>query len=319
MLQITSVVKQTMRILNTRISIILCLLFSISTHVNAAQMPDWLMTSPNDSDQWFYSVGSGKTRSEAQKNALAELANRIQINVQSSTQQFVEAQNKQVDYYLELDNKFDSEQMNFNNVDVIRTHQNKETLYVLAKVDRDSFFDAKVKRLINTLNQLEIKETAPLKQKVAKLISYNWQKQTINNEITLLSAYDIKVNIPTDLQSRIEAKSQYLAKNLNLETHIPNNVSHTIKQQLMSWLTKSGLSVDKKSNGQTLHFIATAPNHWIGKDQFNHVNKIEFEVVVLFEDEIIDKKQFSTQAFAPDPVIAKQQATEQIVRQLTTN
>ena len=277
------------------------------------------MNPTSDSEEWFYSIGSGSTRSEAQKSALAELASRIQINVKTATQQFVEANNQDVDYYLELDNQFNSKQMNFNNIEVIRQHQDNSYIYVLAKIDRVSFFNAKIQRLEQQLKQFQTDQSLPLKQQVSKLIAYNWQEQAIADELTLLDAYKVKPVQLADLKNQIDYNNRLLSKALNLQTHIPADLDASLRQQLEQWLINAGLTLDHKNDGNNLMLLVTSPNQWHGQDKFNHVNKIEIELAFLFEQEIVVQKTFTAQGFAPQKENAKQQANEQLARQLVTN
>ena len=71
--------------------ILLCSLIG-AISPSAYAYPDWALTPPADTAQWFYTIGAGPSAAVAKQNALAELANRLQVKVQATSQQFVDAQ-----------------------------------------------------------------------------------------------------------------------------------------------------------------------------------------------------------------------------------
>jgi len=322
----TTALVKSVRLLATSLFV---LLFSARLFAASSDMPDWLLSPPSDSDTWFYSVGSGIDVNEARFDALAQLASRIQINVQSNTQQFIEQNNQQVDYYLELDNRFSSDSFDFNNVDIVREFNDANSIYLLVKIDRQSFFDAQAKQLSDTLNTIQLNDDDSTALRVEKLLTYRWQKNKIDNTFTLLKAYQQDINVLEFLQKQIELENAQTANSIKLSLNLKpdnNDPNNSIRNALLDWLQQAGIKsairVDagfSRSANQPLEVVMTTPTYRFGQDDFHHVTHISTELTFIFQQNLLLQKQISATGFANSTSSATKQAIADIVRQIENN
>ncbi|NVK24807.1 MAG: LPP20 family lipoprotein [Gammaproteobacteria bacterium] len=300
--------------------ILLLLICTYSSVTNATELPEWLATPPADSQLWFYSIGNGEDLKQAKNSALAELSTRIQIDVQTTTQQFVQANNQQVDYFLEQDNRFNSEKMSFNNVEVVREFKHEQGTYVLIKVDRDSFFSAKYiaieENFAKLLSPENLQTPDSLATKLSKVINYQWQKNWLTTQLNILNAYDIDITELNRLKQKIEQDVIEVAQQVSTTLTLPENMAPPIRSPLEQWVTNVGFIKKANPNSIDLQIIATSANTWQGEDRFNHVHKIEFELLFLLNQQLLSQKRFSAQAFANQAQIAQQHSIEQLIQQL---
>ena len=295
--------------------LLLLLLFLLSSF-RALALPNWALNPPSDDAMWFYSVGSGSSISEARKHALGEIAARLKVQIQSSSQQFVDAQQKQSPFYLELDIKQVSSAFEFNRVEDLRSSFDTDhnVHYVLTRVNKNSFFEQQEQVLAKQLahfSELTDTETA-----LKRLFEYNLLKNKLHSELYLLKAYNIEVE---DLKESL-AKADQMFKKLAAATPITiNSSSVPVNQIIQGWLSKAGFDLFKTSDDANLKVTTTGLNTWQGQDKFHHAIKQEVTLVFSYAGQILLTRDLSATAYARAQEQAQTIAWQRLTEQLETN
>ena len=286
--------------------------------LQAHAFPNWALQVPADDSNWFYTVGAGSDITEAKKNALGDLATRISVSIQSTSQQFVDAQQQGTEFYLELDTKQSSSTVQFNRVEVLRKdfEESTQTHYILARVDKDSFFDARLQALTQTLSSLDFDASTPLPQSLEKLLKFNWQKQQLAAQLYLLQAYEQPITLQQAKFEQLNQSFNTLASQINIELYSP---STKLQSLLTAWLQKAGFSFSRKEQQPVLSLAASDINTWSGQDQFHYAVKQQTQLVFAFANNVIVERTLVTQAYSTELTQAEAAAWQKLRKQVQTN
>lgn len=296
------------------------LLFSMffNAHASLNNYPDWVLNTPSDNRVWFYSVGAGSNQQQAQQAALAELSTRLKVSVQSISQQFVDAKNKQVDFFLEQDSKQVSEQFDFNNVEILSEHQDEQSLFVLVKVNKDSFFNNRLQQLSDNVSRVSPNSLDSPSVKMHKLINFNWHKNTINSELKFLNAFQIDTESIAQQLSQIERHNQDFASSVKTEL-VSTDLANELLADIKNWQNKALLNGLNKNSEHSLTIVVEGVNQRHGQDQFNALTQLEANLNFLYEGEIIYTQYLQSQAFSSNQAQATRQAWQLLKGQFVTN
>ena len=296
--------------------VLLCIIFSF--RANASNFPDWALTPPGDDRLWFYSVGAGNNVTDARTNALADLTSRLSVTVQSTSQQLVSAENNNADFYLDIDTKQRSNVYTFNRVEVLQQYLDAQhnMIYVLTRINKDSFFEQLHQHVLSQVTQVSINAGDNKALQLEKLILFNWQKRSILQDLALLKAYQQDTD-------KIDAKLQILESQFaNLANNTPISVitqNTTDNNKLGQWLNKAGFNLSVKSNDSALQVLMTNNNQWQGQDDFQFAHKQKVDLAFVFNSTMLYQKTLSAIAFAPTKAVAKVKASQKLLKQLNTN
>lgn len=284
-------------------------------------LPQWVITPPGDSQQWFYSVGSGESKQQAQINALEALSSRLQVTAQSNTQQFVEAKDGNTQLYLETDSLLTTSNLTFTNIDIIKTVQYTNEVILLVQVDRQVFFQQlhdsiKEKLSIYLIDNgtVGIKNLSPA---LFKLIQYNQVKPNIEKTLSLLRSYTFETFELDELISQLQQRAQSVADQVSYQVILANaeqKQATDIKRSLINQMQSMGLTSAPKEH--TLKTVFAGLNVENTKTEFHTAVKMSAELIYLLDDNIIYKMPLNAISFNQTPELAEQQTFEIIQSQL---
>ncbi|MBU2916778.1 LPP20 family lipoprotein [Psychrosphaera sp. F3M07] len=304
--------------------LILVLSLFLLPNTIAASLPDWVTTPPGDSNQWFYSVGMGENKKQAQQQALEELSARLQVTAQSNTQQFVEAKNGTTELYLETDSLFTGTNLTFTNIDIVNTAQHNDDVIVLVKVDRQAFFQQLHDQLKDQLTAYLINNRAfgikQLSPALVKLIQYNQAKPTINKTLVLLRSYSFETVQLDQLMIQLTQAAQSISAKVGYQVLIANNDqkhSSTVKLGLINQMQSIGLSSAQQAH--TLKVVFAGLNVETTTTDFHSAIKMSADLIYVLDDQIIYQNPIHATSFSQTPELAEQQAIESVQLQLGSN
>ena len=302
-----------------KIKVLAIALLSLSSFYSIAY-PNWAITPPEDDSRWFYTLGSGVTNAEAQKNALGELANRIRVNVESTTQQFVSSSrvnnaDSEQAFYLELDTKLSSDLLAFNRVEHVRHYydDNNQRHYVLSKVDKASFFQPRSEKLQHNLDRYRFNQDSSDNEKLEKLLNFTWHKAQLTADLYLLEAYQQPTEALKQEYAVINAQFAELAGNTFVKVISP---SKQLKLELSDWLKTKGFVLSADANKLSLTLLASDINQWTGHDNFYHAIKQGFDLAFIYNNQLIAEKAYSDVTYAVTNEGAEQQSWRKLKAQL---
>lgn len=289
--------------------------------VHASSLPDWVTTPPGDSNLWFYTVGMGDNKKQAQQNALEELSSRLQVSVQSNTQQFVEAKNGTTELYLETDSLLSTTNLTFTNIDIVKSAEHNNDVILLIKVDRQAFFG----QLHNAIKQqltsylidnraLGIKNISPA---LVKLIQYNRAKPTINKTMVLLRSYSFETFELDELVIQLKQRAQTISEQVGYQVVLASNkqnYARDIRLSLINQMQTIGLTSDQHPH--TLKAVFAGINLETTTTEFHSAVKMSAEIIYLLDDNIIYQTPINAISFSQTPELAEQQTFKSVQLQL---
>jgi hypothetical protein len=301
--------------------LILTLSIFLLPQAEAKSLPQWVITPPGDSQQWFYSVGSGENKQQAQTNALEALSSRLQVTAQSNTQQFVEAKDGNTELYLETDSLLSTSNLTFTNIDIVKTAQYNNEVLLLVQVDRQVFFQQlhdSVKEKLTTYlidnKAVGIKNLSPA---LFKLIQYNQAKSNIEKNLGLLRSYTFETFELDKLTTQLQQRALFIADKVGYQVILANSEQKQatdIELSLINQMQSMGLTSDQKAH--TLKTVFSGLNIETSTTEFHTAVKMSAELIYLLDDNIIYQMPLSAVSFNQTPELAEQQTFKAIQSQL---
>ena len=287
-------------------------------------LPQWVTTPPGDSQQWFYSVGSGENKQQAQINALEGLSSRLQVTAQSNTQQFVEAKDGNTELYLETDSLLSTSDLTFTNIDIIKTANYYNEVFLLVQVDRQVFFqqlhDSIKEKLTTYLIDNKAVGVKNLSPALFKLIQYNQAKPHIEKTLGLLRSYTFETFELDELINQLHLRAQTVAEKVGYQVVLANEEQKQatdIKVSLINQMQSIGLTSAKKAH--TLKAIFAGINTKISTTEFHTAVQMSAELIYLLDDNIIYQTPLNAISFSQSPKLAQQQTFDAIKLQIGSN
>lgn len=268
---------------------------------------------------WFYTVGAGPSVAAANKNALAELANRLQVNIQSTSQQFVDAQASGNEFYLALDVKQISKEFSFTRVERVKTsyEASNHTHYTLVKVDKLSFFADMHQALAAKLALFGEINATTKREQLTRLLQFNQQRQALFADLYLLQAYQQPVDALAEQIRALQKRFVDLAKRTNIYMI---NTSSTLTFAVSERLQKSGFLISNDepltSSSEPLKVVVSEVNTWQGQDQFHHSLKQQAQISFVYQQQLIFQLNLSAQAMAKELTQAQKRVWHRLIAQL---
>lgn len=125
-----------------------------STPQPSQKMPSWYLSETPSDSMFFYGVGEGKTKEEAQAKALAQISGAISTTVESNME-VIEKDSTESGYSHESRSniKSSTDSIKFTGITVIDTVYIQNKFYTYLKVDRDVLFNALKSNLDSDYNK----------------------------------------------------------------------------------------------------------------------------------------------------------------------
>jgi hypothetical protein len=263
----------------------------------------------------------GETKPQAQQNALEELSARLQVKVDTNTQQFVESKQGNTDLYLETDSLLSTTGLIFTNIEMVKSAKYNNEIIQLIKIDRQAFFqqqhDSIKQQLTNFLPDKEELTEKNLSPTLVKLIQYNQIKSSIDNKMSLLDSYAFNTIDLAELITKLQLIAQSVSRTVGYKI-VMANVDQTnatdIKFSIIKQLQTIGLTSDQ--NAHTLSIVFAGINQEQTTTDFHFAIKMSAELIYLLDDSIIYQFPMTATVFNQSAKLAEQQALESIQLQL---
>jgi hypothetical protein len=251
------------------------------------QPPKWLINPPKDNILYFYAAGEGYTKKEAVKNALNDIASRINVKITSEFIINKGSYNNKI--YNDTYQLIKAEVKNIHlNYEILKTKKIDKKIYVLLRVDKEKLIISLKNDIDNEIKQLTslLKTKNPCK-KVKNAYIVLQKLKSLNSKISILnyfipSTYNTKNIYNTALKLKntpfkIKADN-FKNESLNLISeffNITNSAENLItintsykKLKLFDYYLIKGKSKIKLCN-QIIEF------NFLGKSYSNYNNALE--------------------------------------------
>lgn len=298
---------------------LITLLFGlILPFAHAGTLPSWVTAPPEDSLNWFYSVGAGDTEQLAINQALETLSTRLQVTIQTDTQQFVEAKDGNTQLYLETDSLLSSSGLTFTNIETVKTAHYNNDILLLVKVDRQAFFQQIHYQLKNTLLDFLVPNVPEqLSSALVKIIQYQQIKTNLERKMYLLEAYAFNTQDLKTLSRKLQQRASKLAQLISYRIILANINQPGVKPMHQS-ITQNLQSIGFTSNTKShqLKVVFAGVNIQQTETPFHSAVKLSAQLHYLLDNQLIYQYPLSATAYNQNAKMAKQQALTLLQAQL---
>ncbi|WP_150463841.1 LPP20 family lipoprotein [Francisella sp. XLW-1] len=122
-------------------------------NINIEPVPEWFLTSRSNTDETLYGFGSGKTLDQATHNALADMIQRLQVTVSSTTSFSSIADNNKISQKLIKEVTTSTADITIPNYKIINQSQTNQAFYVETQIDKSQTIEDLSKLIISNINQ----------------------------------------------------------------------------------------------------------------------------------------------------------------------
>lgn len=225
------------------------LIFFISC--SAPKPPNWYINTPKDNNLYFYATSSGYSKKEAIKEALNDIASRINIKISSEFVINKGIHNKKTynEIYQQINTQIKN--INFNNYKILKIKKLNEKYYVLVRVNKLKLINYIKLKIKEQLNNINLKTKSPIKKvllayktlkKLKKIKSNVFILESLNYDISeyiqkINSIYKNCINIINNTKFQVvankykKASAEIISKFLTLSKHSKNKIIINIKTQ----------------------------------------------------------------------------------------
>lgn len=277
---------------------------------HASSLPSWVTAPPGDSLNWFYSVGAGDNEQHARNQALEALSTRLQVTIQTETQQFVEAKDGNTQLYLETDSLLSSSGLTFTNIEILKTAHYNNDIVLLVKVDRQAFFQQIHNQLKNTLADFLVPNMPEqLSSALVKIIQYQQSKTNLERKMYLLDAYAFNTQALKTLSAKLQQRASKLAELISYRV-ILANINQSGVEQIHQSITQHMQSIGFTSNAKShqLKVVFAGVNIQQTETPFHSAVKLSAQLHYLLDDQLIYQYPLKATAYNQNAQMAKQQA-----------
>jgi hypothetical protein len=288
---------------------------TLSKTAQAQSLPDWVIAPPQDTEQWFYSIGSGKTESKARLNALGVLSTRLSVTISASTQSLVSSDKNGQEHFFENDIIQQSESFTFNNINTEKSFADGEVIYALVKVDKLTFFEDLTQLLLDKVSPLTIKETDDEKARLRKLITWFWNKNDILSKTQMLSAYKVDVFRLNAAIDSIKDDANRMKSQLKTYLMTPA-IDETAKAELRKHI-RSFSTITPQPN--KFKVVLEGFNSRTAKTDFHSQVSYSGTIHYYYDSELLYQKRLSASGFSENENDANLLANENLIKQIAAS
>jgi len=176
------------------------------------QPPKWYINTPSDTPNFFYASAEGYTKENAIKNALNDIASRINVKISSNfiINKGIHNQKTYNEIYQQINTQVND--INFNNYEILKTKKEDDKYYVLLRVNKQKLIQNLKTKIqisftnINFNNQNQINSVI-----YAYKILHRLKK--LKSEIFILESLGLNISNYIDKLKNIETKAMNIILN----------------------------------------------------------------------------------------------------------
>lgn len=215
-----------------------------------ATPPSWIDDIPNNDDFFIYGVGAGVSFDRSIENALADMAQRLQVSVSANTSLQTISHNENISQELIQQVSTTTEQINIPNYKIINQSNSNNTFYVEIQVNIKDTIKTLNQKIFSSIQESEILlNTAENKNSLArfnltKKIDSNITK--IKSSLRTLLILDPDVNIADYMRYLNDIDNQNLNLKRNINIYISENASSYFYVALRKYINVRNFNITNK-------------------------------------------------------------------------
>ncbi len=175
------------------------------------EIPKWYVNTPKDNSLYFYAAAEGYSKQNAIKNALNDIASRINIKISSNfvINKGIHNQKTYSEIYQQINTQISN--VGFNNYEILKTEKQDDKYYVLLRVNKQKLIQnlkTKIKIKLNTIdfnNGSAIKNVIYAYQTLFKL-------KKLKSDVFILESLGLNINSYLNTIQNLEKKALSIIK-----------------------------------------------------------------------------------------------------------
>ena len=207
------------------------------------QIPKWYVNTPKDTTLYFYSSAEGYTKENALKNALNDIASRINVKISSSfvINKGIHNQKTYSEIYQQINTQIKN--IDFNNYEIIKLKKEDGKYYVLLRVNKQKLISNLKHKINMQIGSVNFSADSPIK-KVIKAYHALKTIKKIKSRIFILESLGEPIDGYINQIQKIENKARKII--LNTKFKISANIYKTPSAEVLS----KYLNIDKHSKNE---------------------------------------------------------------------
>jgi len=207
----------------TRLLVLVCLylLSGCASNSDNQGAPEWVLIPAQDSQEYMYGIGVGRSLEEAKQHALKEIASKFSVSVNSDTFHQQSLHNGQVDQLFTQNVNTQVKNIEFSKVEQKRVEVINDQYFVEVAISKQEFVKEKKSKLAIITNEINTSlNDIEKRSKIEQLYGYNKIQANIRDAEPLL--YLIAVaDSDFDIEAYTEQFHEYslMESNLLASTH----------------------------------------------------------------------------------------------------
>jgi hypothetical protein len=190
--------------------------------------PKWYVNTPKDTGIYFYASAESYTKQNAVKNALNDIASRINVKISSNfvINKGIHNQKTYNEIYQQINTQVSN--VSFNNYEIIKTKKEDDKYYVLLRVNKEKMINTLKIKLGMEFKQIDFKEKSPLKRVV---YAYNvlYKLKKIKSDVFILESLGVDITGYISKMENIEKKALNIIKNTSFRVKSDKYKTQTLE------------------------------------------------------------------------------------------
>ena len=176
------------------------------------EIPKWYINTPKDTYTYFYASAEGYTKENAIKNALNNIASKINVKISSNfvINKGIHNQKTYSEIYQQINTKISN--VSFNNYEILKTQKQDDKYYVLIKVNKQKLIKSLKTKINLKLRNLKFNNQSPIKKVISAYKILNELKK-IKSDIFILKSLGNNINPYVIKTEKMENKAKTIITN----------------------------------------------------------------------------------------------------------
>ena len=191
--------------------IFLLILFFLSA-CGSPDIPKWYVNTPKDNSLYFYATAEGYSKQNAIKNALNDIASRINVKISSNFVINRGIHNKKTynEIYQQINTQISN--VSFNNYEILKTEKQEDKYYVLLRVNKQKLIKSLKTKINLKFQNLNFNNQSPIKKVISAYKILNSLKK-IKSDVFILESLGININPYITKIEKLENKAKEIIIN----------------------------------------------------------------------------------------------------------
>jgi len=176
------------------------------------EIPKWYVNTPKDNSLYFYATAEGYSKQNAIKNALNDIASRINVKISSNfvINKGIHNEKTYNEIYQQINTQISN--VSFNNYEILKTQKRDDKYYVLVRVNKQKLIKSLKTKTDLNLQNLKFDNQTPIKKVISAYKILNGLKK-LKSDVFILESLGHDINPYVIKIEKLENKAKTIITN----------------------------------------------------------------------------------------------------------